>query len=77
MNASKATAVLQLKEHLGCEKVVTFGDGKNDREMFEVADECYAVSNAVEELKAMADGILQSNNEDSVAAWLEQHVKIE
>ncbi len=34
---------------LGCEKVVAFGDGKNDIDMFELADEGYAVENAHED----------------------------
>ncbi len=44
--------------------------------MFEISDECYAVENAVEELKAAADGVIQSNENDGVAAWLEQHVRL-
>lgn len=51
LNASKANAVKQLKALLGCEKVVAFGDGKNDIDMFELADESYAVENAHEDLK--------------------------
>ena len=31
--ASKARAVLQLKEHLGCDRLVVFGDQKNDIDM--------------------------------------------
>lgn len=71
LTASKANAILQLKEYLGCDRVVAFGDGKNDISMFEIADECYAVENAAPELKALATGIIGSNNEDSVVKWLE------
>lgn len=71
--ASKANAVLQLKERLGCGRVVAFGDGKNDLDLFEIADEGYAVENAVDELKAIAAGVIGSNEEDGVAKWLEQH----
>jgi Cof subfamily protein (haloacid dehalogenase superfamily) len=67
---SKANAIKQLKEYLGCDYVVAFGDAKNDIEMFEYADECYAVSNATSELKKLATGIIDSNNEDGVAKWL-------
>lgn len=41
--------------------------------MFEVSDEAYAVENAVEELKALATGIIGSNENDGVARWLAQH----
>lgn len=36
----------------------------------EIADESYAVENAVDELKAIATGIIGSNDSDSVAKWL-------
>ena len=68
--ASKANAIRQLKEYLGCQKVVVFGDGKNDVDMFELADEAYAVANAVPELKAKATAVIGGNNEDGVAKWL-------
>jgi hydroxymethylpyrimidine pyrophosphatase-like HAD family hydrolase len=72
-NASKANAVLELKEKLGCEKLVVFGDGKNDLDMFHAADEAYAVQNADKELKAAATAVIGGNNEDGVAKWLLEH----
>lgn len=72
--ASKANAILQLKELSGCDRVVVFGDGKNDLDMFEVADEGYAVRNAQEELKEKATAVIGSNDEDGVARWLAQNV---
>lgn len=74
--ASKANAIKQLKEQLGCDKMVVFGDGKNDIDMFELADEAYAVANAVEELKKIATGVIESNNDDGVAKWLEENAEI-
>ncbi len=70
--ATKANAVLKLKEMLGCDKVICFGDGKNDISMFKVCDECYAVENADDELKKVATGIIESNEKDGVAKWLLQ-----
>lgn len=46
---------------------------ENDIDMFEIADECYAVENAVDELKSIATGIIESNNDDGVAKWLNEH----
>lgn len=69
-SATKANAVIQLKKYLGCDKLVVFGDGKNDILMFQTADECYAVSNADPALKEIADGIIGGNNDDSVADFL-------
>jgi len=72
--ASKSNAIKELKEMLGCDKLVTFGDGKNDIDMFEISDEAYAVENADWELKAIATGIIESNNNDGVAKWLRENV---
>ena len=74
--ASKSGAIRQLKALLGCDKLVVFGDGKNDIDMFELADESYAVENAVPELKAIATGVIASNDEDGVAHWLLEHVEV-
>lgn len=73
--ATKAEAIRKLKELRGCSREVSFGDAVNDIPMFEISDECYAVDNAVEELKAIADGVIESNEEDGVAKWLMQHVR--
>lgn len=69
-NATKANAVLQLKEYCGCERLVVFGDGINDIPMFKAAEECYAVENAAPELKEIASGIIGSSSEDSVAEFI-------
>lgn len=68
-SATKANALLELKQMLNC-RLVVFGDGKNDVEMFNVADECYAVENAVQELKDIATAVIPSNNADGVAKQL-------
>ena len=67
---SKANAILRLKELLGCDRLVVFGDAINDLDMFQVADEAYAVENAVPELKEAATAVIGSNDEDGVAKWL-------
>ena len=69
-NASKAQATLQLKNLLGLEKIISFGDGVNDIELFEVSDECYAVENADESLKEIATKVIGHHNSDSVIKWL-------
>ena len=74
--ASKSNAIRQLREKLGCDRLVVFGDGKNDIDMFELADEGYAVSNAVPELKAVATAVIGSNDEDAVARWLSEYAGI-
>ena len=75
VNASKFRAIEKFKEMCGCTRVISFGDSINDIPMFEISDECYAVSNAVDELKAIATGIIESNEEDGVAKWLIERFK--
>lgn len=72
-DVSKASAALKIKEATGCDRLVCFGDDINDVPLFEVADECYAVDNAIDELKQIATGVIASNEEDGVARWLETH----
>ncbi len=73
--ATKANAIEKLKKLWDCDRVVSFGDAINDIPMFQISDECYAVENAVDELKAIATGIIPSNDEDGVAKWLKEHVR--
>ena len=73
MTTSKSNAVKQLQKLLKCDKLIVFGDGKNDIDMFELADESYGVQNADEELKKCATAIIPSNDEDGVAKWLEKN----
>lgn len=75
--ATKAEAIHKLKQLWNCDKVVSFGDAVNDIPMFEISDECYAVENAFEELKALATGIIDSNDNDGVAKWLGRYAIIE
>ncbi|MGL4453078.1 MAG: Cof-type HAD-IIB family hydrolase [Sarcina sp.] len=74
--ASKKQAVADLKEIYKPNKVICFGDNLNDLSMFEVANEKYAMENAVQELKAIATGIIESNENDGVARYLEENFMI-
>ena len=73
LEASKSNAIKQLQALLNCEKLIVFGDGKNDIDMFQIADESYAVANAHEDLKKYATKVILSNDEDGVAKWLENN----
>lgn len=74
--ATKANAILKLKDLLECDRIVCFGNGVNDVCMFEIADECYAVGNAEEELKRIATAVIDSNDRDGVAKWLLEHAEV-
>lgn len=70
-SASKANAVLQLKEIVGADEVVCFGDSDNDLSMFSVCDRSYAVENASEEVKSAATAVIGSNEEMGVPVFME------
>lgn len=73
LQATKRQAVQYMKEAFGYEKLVCFGDNLNDLSMFAAADECYAVSNAHDEVKRAATGVIGSNDEDGVAKFIREH----
>ena len=72
---SKASGALEVKNLVGADKIVAFGDNLNDIPLFKIADECYAVSNAEEELKKIATGVIRSNDEDAVAEFILEYTK--
>ena len=72
---TKAKKILQMKDEYGFDRVIVFGDSLNDLPMFSIADESYAVSNALDEVKAAATKVIGSNNEDAVADFLKQITK--
>lgn len=74
-DASKANGIKFLADYVDHSKVITFGDGENDVPMFEIADECYALENASEELKSIATKVIGNNNEDAVVKFLSERLK--
>ncbi|SHM76389.1 Cof-type HAD-IIB family hydrolase [Ruminococcus flavefaciens] len=68
--ASKSNGLRYLRESYGFDEVVAFGDNLNDLPMFAQADIRIAVGNAREEIKAAADYVIGTNDEDGVARWL-------
>ena len=73
-SSSKANAIKYLKNYFHFDKLITFGDNLNDIPMFQVSDECYAVENAVDELKQIATNIIGANTEDSVAHFIYERI---
>lgn len=73
-NATKANAILKLKKMWNCDNVISFGDAINDIPMFQISNQCYAVANAVDELKSIATGVIDANDRDGVAKWLHANI---
>lgn len=72
--ASKGIALKKLAEHLNIPmyKTVAIGNDNNDLSMIQVAKIGVAVENATVDLKAAADIIIESNDEDGVAKFLQK-----
>jgi Cof subfamily protein (haloacid dehalogenase superfamily) len=75
VNSSKARALEALAESFGIkrEEVIALGDGFNDIPMLEWAGLGIAMENACDRVKAAADEITASNEEDGVALVLEKY----
>ena len=54
------------------ERVMAFGDQKNDLEMVDMAGVSVAVGNAIPEVKDIADFVIGTNNDHGVATFLEE-----
>lgn len=72
-DATKAQGVLRLKERVGAEKLVCFGDNLNDLSMFSVADEAFAVGNAHEMLKKAASRVILPNTQTGVPKFIAEN----
>ena len=72
-SATKYHAISFLAEryHISMDDVIAFGDDYNDLEMIEKCGKGIAVSNALEIVKGVADGVCESNQKDGVARWIE------
>ena len=68
---SKAGAICDLARQVGADRVVVFGDNRNDIAMLQAADHSVAVENAFSEVKAAASEVIGPNTADSVPRWIE------
>lgn len=74
--SGKIQAILELAKSLNISlsDIVSFGDDINDIEMLQISGTGVAVSNAVTDVKAVADCVTLSNDEDGVADWIEKNI---
>ena len=72
--ATKKNGTIYLREAYGFERVIGFGDNLNDLPMFAACDVKIAVGNANPEVKAAADYICDTNDNDGVVKWLKENV---
>ncbi|MCQ6559079.1 Cof-type HAD-IIB family hydrolase [Paenibacillus mendelii] len=73
---TKGHAIEFMAAHIGCtmDQVIAIGDSWNDHEMIEVAGLGVAMDNALPKLKAIANYITASNNDEGVRLVVEKFV---
>ena len=71
---SKAVAELARNWNIMPNEIAAFGDEQNDIDMLIYAGIGVAMQNALDEVKAVANAICPSNDEDGVAAWIAKNV---
>ena len=73
-NATKEAAISFLCEYLKItpQNVIAFGDDHNDIGMLKMCGTGVAMGNAIAEVKAVADAVTVTNDEDGVARFLEK-----
>lgn len=69
---SKAQAVKSLAKSINAERIVVFGDNLNDIPMMQIADVSVAVGNALDEVKNIADVVIDCNDCDAVAQYIQK-----
>ncbi|MBS7528558.1 HAD family phosphatase [Fusibacter paucivorans] len=74
---NKASGIEALRAHyqIPVEDVIAFGDNENDMDMIAYAGVGVAMGNAVESVKAIADRVAPTNDEDGLVVMLEALMK--
>lgn len=74
--ATKLRAIREMAEYfqISLARVAAFGDDYTDIEMIRDCGCGVAVSNSINEVKAVADYICESNESDGVAKWIEENI---
>jgi Cof subfamily protein (haloacid dehalogenase superfamily) len=76
-DATKGGAISSIRELLGLERVICFGDSDNDLSMFEAADESYATANANDSIKSAATAVIGHHDEEGVARFLRERFALD
>ncbi len=71
--AGKELAVQRLRDLVGADGLVVFGDNHNDIGMMRIADLAFAPANGLAEALEVADEVIGSNDDDGVAGAVERY----
>lgn len=75
VNKGTAMAYLLDKWKLDSNQMLVFGDSNNDLEMLELTDNSYAMLNANEEVKRVANFVTSSNDDNGVLKVIEKFIE--
>ncbi len=70
-SVSKANAALKLKKKTHATELTVFGDSQDDVGMMEAADYCFAPRNGTEDARKIANGLIDSCDDDGVARFIQ------
>lgn len=75
---NKAVGIHHIAQEMGIprERIIAFGDEDNDFEMIDYAGVGVAMHNGIDALKNIANEVTFSNNEDGIAKFLENRLKL-
>jgi len=74
--ATKSSAISILAKHWNIKQkeIIAFGDDMNDIDLLEYSNIGIAMGNAIDDVKAAANEICDTNDNDGLAKWLEENV---
>jgi hydroxymethylpyrimidine pyrophosphatase-like HAD family hydrolase len=75
-NVSKGNSVFWLCNHLGISvnDALVFGDGDNDKSMFEVVNKGIAVGNAIDKLKVLSKDVALDCKDNGIYKYIEDNI---
>jgi len=71
---SKAAKALSKFWDIAQSEIIAFGDDSNDIDLLLYAGIGIAMDNSIDEVKAVADQVCSSNEEDGVAMWIKENI---
>lgn len=74
-DGGKEAAVLRLKDRVGADSLIVFGDNHNDIGMMRLADLSFAPAGSAPQALEVADEVIPSNDDDGVAETIEQNLQ--
>ncbi len=76
LNKAVGISLIAKEMNIPRDRIIAFGDEDNDLEMIDYAGVGVAMSNGISDLKNIANEVTLSNNEDGIAKFLKERLKL-